>query len=107
MRIPVSSRARYSTAIPATIVAPALSQGAPSSAATAATAAPKAAAVTAAPAAWSARAPTHLVRVPYTTGLMVSTIESPHGPQSADQPAIAAAAARDTAPASVSTTSRA
>ena len=68
-----------------------------------ATAAPKAAAVAAAPAAWSATAPAHLVRVPYTTGLMVSTIESPQGPQSADQPAIAAATANAAAPASVNT----
>jgi hypothetical protein len=67
--------------------------------------APKAAAVAVAPSAWSAMAPTHLVRDPYTTGLMVSTIESPQGPHSADHPAIAAAIARVTAPASVNTTS--
>ena len=53
-----------------------------------------------------ATALTHLVRVPYTTGLMVSTIESPQGPQSADQPAMAAATARAPAPASVNTASR-
>ena len=44
----------------------------------------------------SARAPTHLVRDPYTTGLMVSTIDRPQGPQSADHPATAAAIARTT-----------
>ncbi len=99
----MSSRTRYRTATAATIAPPALPHGAPSRAPAAATAAPKPAAVAAAPTAWSARAPTQLVRVPYTTGLMVSTIESPQGPQSADQPAIAAAIASGTSPTSVNT----
>ena len=85
------------------MTAPALPHGAPNRAPAAATAAPKAAAVAAAPTAWSARAPAHLVRVPYTTGLMVSTIERPHGPQSADHPATAAAIASAAGPASVNT----
>jgi hypothetical protein len=38
---------------------------------------------------------------------MVSTIERPQGPQSADQPAIAAAIARAPTPASLNTASRA
>jgi hypothetical protein len=103
--MPVSSRRTYGTAIATTITAPALPHGAPRREAAPATTAPKAAAVAVAPTAWSARAPTHLVRVPYTTGLMVSTIESPQGPHRADQPATADAPARARIAASVSTTS--
>ena len=106
-RIPVSSRTRYIRATAARIAPPAIPQGAPSIAAAAATMAPKPAAVAVAPTAWSARAPAQRVRVPYTTGLMVSTIERPQGPHSADQPATAAAAASETSPASLSTSSRA
>ena len=62
--------------------------GASSRAPAAPSAAPNAAAVTVAPSAWSPTAAIHLqVRSPYPTGLMVSTIERPQGPNSVEMPA--------------------
>jgi len=50
--------------------------------------APNAAADAIAPVVWSAMLPAHLpARPPWTTGVMVSTIDSPQGPKSVEMPA--------------------
>src|SRR5438105_10519237 len=85
---PVASRSRYRRASPASAPVAILPQGAPRSEPAAPSAAPNSPAAPVAPRTWSASAVLHLDRgPPYTTGLMVSTIDRPQGPKSVDQPA--------------------
>jgi hypothetical protein len=85
---PNASRAAYARASAAVTIRPAAPHGAWSRAPIAPSAAPNAAAVTIAPRACSATAASHLlVRPPYPTGLMVSTIDRPQGPNSVEIPA--------------------
>ena len=87
---PNASRSRYSPAESATARTPAAPQGASSREPIPPSAAPKIAAAVVAPTTWSPSAVRYLDREffasPYTTGLMVSTIDSPHGPKSVDHP---------------------
>ncbi len=97
-----SSPIAYTAATTASASAPARPHGASSSPPTRPRAAPNTAAVAVAPMLCSARAMPHRARPPYTTGVMVSTIDSPQGPYSADQPATDDAA---TSPSTITTPS--
>ena len=102
-----ASSARRASRPPATAASasnPARCHGAPNEPPSHPRAAPNNAAVPVAPSVCNASVPSQRARPPWTTGEMVSTIDSPQGPWSADQPAIADAATSATISAPSSTT---
>ena len=89
---PVIVPSAYSVATAASASRPGRPHGAPSEPPIHPRAAPNTTAVPVAPSACSASVPSQRPRPPWTTGEMVSTIDRPQGPWSADHPAIADAA---------------
>ena len=88
----VSVPSAYTAATAPSASNPARPHGAPSEPPIHPRTAPNNAAVPVAPSACNASVPSQRPRPPWTTGEMVSTIDSPQGPWSADHPAIADAA---------------